>query len=214
VAHTSALAAGVVMAGIPATVAVLSWLFLGERIGLRVGLAIVCAASGIALLAFARTPASDAHTTAPWWGYGLLMGAVICEASYVVIGKKLSGRVSPKRISAIINLWGLLLVSPLGLWQAMSFNFAGVPAQTWGLLLFYALAASVATVWLWMHGLKHVDAPKAGVFTVLLPVSAALTGVLILGEVWTTLHLAALALAILGLVLATWPVAASSHQRG
>jgi len=29
------------------------------------------------------------------------MGAVICEASYVVIGKRLTGNVSAKRISAL-----------------------------------------------------------------------------------------------------------------
>ena len=38
------------------------------------------------------------------------------------------------------------------------------------------------TVWLWMTGLKHVPASSAGVFTVLLPVSAAAVGVFFLGE--------------------------------
>lgn len=218
VALTSALAAGVVMAGIPATVALLSWVFLRERISARVGLAIACAVAGIALLAFARAPA-DASTSAvsagpaPWWGYALLVGAVVCEASYVVIGKRLTGRVSPKRISALINLWGLALVTPLGLWQAMSFDFASVSMPTWGLLVFYALAASVVTVWLWMRGLQHVAAPRAGVFTVLLPISAALTGVGVLGETWTSAHLAALGLAVAGLMLATWPAATRPSGR-
>ena len=54
VSLTSAVSAGVIMAGIPATVAVLSWLFLRERIGLRVWLAVVCSATGIALLALAK----------------------------------------------------------------------------------------------------------------------------------------------------------------
>jgi len=54
VAATSALAAGVVMAAIPAAVALLSWIFLGERIRPRVMLAIACAAIGIAWLALAR----------------------------------------------------------------------------------------------------------------------------------------------------------------
>src|SRR5204862_3636073 len=80
VAATSAVAAGVVMAGIPATVALLSWAFVGERIGLRVGGGIACAVSGIAWLALSR----DAGTQheAPLWGYLLLLGAVVCEASY------------------------------------------------------------------------------------------------------------------------------------
>ncbi|MBL8331261.1 MAG: DMT family transporter [Rubrivivax sp.] len=206
VAATSALAAGVVMAAIPAAVALLSWAFLGERVSGRIWAAIACAAGGIALLALARSPEGDlASARAPWWGYGLLLGAVICEASYVVIGKRLTGRVSPRRISALINLWGLALVTPLGLWQALRFDFGAVPADIWILLVFYALAASMVTVWLWMRGLIHVPAPRAGVFTVMLPLSAALVGILFLGESFGQAHVVALALAIVGLLLATWP---------
>jgi drug/metabolite transporter (DMT)-like permease len=210
---TSALAAGVVMAGIPAAVALLSWLLLKERIGLRVWGAIACAAAGIVLLAWLR-PAGGAGAdggAAPWWGYALLLAAVVCEACYVVIGKRLTGQVSPRRISALINLWGLALVTPLGLWQALSFNFGAVAAPTWGLLLFYALAASVVTVWLWMQGLRHVPAGRAGVFSVMLPVSAAVVGVVWLGEHFSAGHAAAFALALAGLVLATWPARAQAR---
>jgi len=205
VAATSAVAAGVVMAAIPAAVAVMSRLFLGERIAPRVVWAIVLAGAGIATLALARAPA-DAHTkVAPWWGYVLLMGAVICEASYVVIGKRLAANVSPQRISALINLWGLALITPLGLWQAWSFDFSGVTPSVWGLLLFYALAASIATVWLWMRGLRQVPASRAGIFTVCLPVSAAAVGVLWLGEPFGMAHGVAITMSLAGLVLATWP---------
>ncbi|BAL95973.1 DMT family transporter [Rubrivivax gelatinosus] len=202
---TSALAAGVVMAAIPAAVAILSRLFLGERISRRVMAAIVLAVAGIALLALAKAPAGSAEAAAPWWGYALLLGAVVCEASYVVIGKRLTGNVSPKRISALINLWGLALVTPFGVWQALSFDFGEVATSTWALLVFYAIAASMVTVWLWMAGLRHVPASQAGVFTVMLPVAAALVGVVFLGEHFGAGHAAAFALALAGLLLATWP---------
>jgi drug/metabolite transporter (DMT)-like permease len=204
VAATSALAAGVVMAAIPAVVALLSRLFLGEAIRARVVAAIACAAFGIGLLALARHDGAAA-ADAPWWGYALLLGAVFCEASYVVIGKRLTAQLSARRISALINLWGLALVTPLGLWQAWSFDFVAVALPLWALLLFYALAASMWSVWLWMRGLVHVAAARAGVFTVMLPVSAAAVGVLVLGEQFGTLHGVALVLAMTGLLLATWP---------
>jgi drug/metabolite transporter (DMT)-like permease len=44
---------------------------------------------------------------------------------------------------------------------------------------------------------------------VMLPVSAALVGVLALGEAFTPAHLAAFGLALLGLLLATWPTRAA-----
>jgi drug/metabolite transporter (DMT)-like permease len=203
---TSALAAGVTMAAIPAAVALLSRVFLGERIRPRVLAAIACAVLGIGMLALVRAPAgSQAAAPVSPWGYGLLLAAVLCEASYVVIGKRLTGHVSPRRISALINLWGLALVTPFGLWQALSFDFTAVAPSMWLLLLFYAVAASMVTVWLWMMGLQHVPSSRAGVFTVMLPVSAALVGVLALGEAFGAAHVAAFGLALAGLLLATWP---------
>ncbi|MGE5652209.1 MAG: DMT family transporter, partial [Bacillota bacterium] len=181
VSMTSAVSAGVIMATIPAVIALMSWIFLKERIGARVWAAVACGALGIGLLALAKPShaAGDARQAA-WLGNLLVFAAVLCEASYAVIGKKLTAVMSPKRISAVINLWGFALMTPLGLYAAIGFDFARVGTGMWLLLVFYGLAASVWTVWLWMTGLKSVPAAQAGVFTVMLPVSAALVGVAVL----------------------------------
>lgn len=220
---TGALSAGVVMATIPAAVAVLSWLFLRERLTVQIGVAIGLSAAAVVLLALARTPdawaalplassdprgseASSAPTPSnrlQVWGHLLLLAAVVCEASYVVIGKRLSAHVRPARLTAIINLWGFALSTPAGLWLAWRFDFASVQAATWGLFLFYALAASVVTVWLWMRGLQQVPAQQAGVFTVLLPLSSAAIGVLVLNEPWGAAHAVALLLAVAAMLMVT-----------
>jgi drug/metabolite transporter (DMT)-like permease len=201
IARSTALAAGVIMAALPAVVAVLSRVFLRERIAPRVAAGIACAVAGIALVSVVRGASEGAGSLL---GNALLFGAVVCEASYVVIGKRLTAQVSPRRISALVNAWGLVLVAPLALWQALRFDFAAVPAPMWTLLVFYSIAASIVTVWLWMTGLRHVPASSAGVFTVLLPVAAAAVGVGFLGEQVTPSQAAAFALALAGVVLATW----------
>lgn len=206
VSLTTAVAAGVVMSSIPAVVAVLSWLFLRERIGLRSAMGVGCAALGIGLFSLDKgSGAADVDASRALWGNLLVFAAVVCEASYVVIGKRLTEGLGPKRISAIINLWGLALVTPLGFWAALSFDFTVVSGPIWLLLLFYGLAASVWTVWLWMTGLKTVPASQAGVFTVMLPLSAALIGVVFMGERLTGLQLLAFGIALSGLLLATVP---------
>ena len=199
---SSALVAGVIMAGIPAAVAGLSWLTTREQIAPRVLLGIALGVAGIATVALGK---SDAGGTSTPLGTLLLLGAVLCEASYVVIGKQLTtANVSPKRISALINLWGLALITPLGLWQAWQFDFSAPSLSVWGVLGFYAAAASVVTVWLWMTGLRQVPAAKAGVFMVFLPITTALIG-LALGERMSGLQALAYGLALGGVVLATWP---------
>jgi drug/metabolite transporter (DMT)-like permease len=214
VSMTSAVSAGVIMATIPAVVALLSWAFLKEHIGLRTWASVACGALGISLLALSKqeqlpqlTPGLGpdlAHNNG-LLGNLLVFASVVCEAAYAVIGKKLTGALSPKRITALINLWGFLLMTPMGLYAALHFDFASVAAPSWLLLVFYALAASVWTVWLWMTGLKTVPAARAGVFTVMLPISAALVGVLVLGESLSALQLVAFAIALVGVVLATAP---------
>jgi len=206
---TSAVAAGIIMAAIPAAVALLSRLFLKERLSPATLAAVACAALGIGLMGLTKPegPAAGGDATAlRWLGNALVFAAVLCEAAYAVIGKRLTGVLGAKRISALINLWGLALVTPLGLWSAWRFDFGAVAAPIWILLLFYGLAASVWTVWLWMTGLRTVPASQAGVFTVMLPVSACLVGVGLLGETLQPLQLLALAVSLLGVVLATRPV--------
>jgi drug/metabolite transporter (DMT)-like permease len=214
VSMTSAVSAGVIMASIPAVVAVMSWAFLKERIGLRIWAAVACSAVGIGLLALSKEElsthitrglAADLAQKQALLGNLLVFAAVLCEAAYAVIGKKLTGALSPKRITALINFWGFLLMTPFGLYVAWRFDFSTVHSGSWVLLVFYALAASVWTVWLWMTGLKHVPAAHAGIFTVMLPISAALVGVLVLGEPLGGMQLLAFAIALVSVLLATLP---------
>lgn len=217
VSMTSAVSAGVIMASIPAVIAMMSWAFLRDRVTPRVWLAAACAVMGLGLLAFSAAPsaapglAAAASGTAPqaqWLGNLLVFGAVLCEGAYAVIAKKLTGALGPKRISALINLWGFTLMTPFGLYFAADFNFRDVHSGTWLLLVFYALAASVGAVWLWMTGSRGLPAAQGGIFTVFLPISAALVGVLVLGETLGGMQMLAFVIALLGVVL-TW-----NHEPG
>lgn len=214
VSMTTAVSAGVIMAAIPAVVALMSWVFLKEKISGRTWLAVACSALGIGLLALSKSEHSahgpsalsgDLNQDNHLLGNALVFAAVLCEAAYAVIAKKLTGALTPRRITALINLWGFALMTPLGAYVAWSFDFGAVTAGSWLLLLFYSLAASVWTVWLWMSGLKNVPASRAGVFTVMLPISAAVVGVLVLGEPLGGLQMVAFGIALLSVVLATLP---------
>jgi len=212
ISMTSAISAGVIMASIPAVIAVMSWFFLDEKISSRVVMAIACVALGTLLFTISNTAttglsglesASIPNDNNALWGNLLIFGAVLCEATYAVIGKKLTASLSPKRITALINLWGFALMTPMGLYMAWTFEFAGVASNVWLLLIFYALAASVGSVWLWMTGLKSIPAGKAGVFTVMLPISTASVGVLFFDETLSLVQCLAFGICLIGVVLAT-----------
>lgn len=212
VSLTTATAAGVILSTLPAAVAMLSWWFLRERPTPRVMGAVGLAVAGIALLHFARDDASASRTS--WLGNLLMFGAVLCEAIYVIIAKRLAATRTPLRVSALINLWGLALIAPLGLWQLTSIDLGAITPAIWFLLVFYSLAASLFAVWMWVAGLKSVPANQAGVFTVALPIAAMLVGVALLGESFTVVHALALALAAAGVVLIATAPAAGDRKLG
>ncbi|MEY3912887.1 MAG: hypothetical protein RL509_931 [Pseudomonadota bacterium] len=207
VQRTSAVSAGVILSFTPMAVALLSRWWLGEQVAGRTWVGIALAVSGMALLG-AEGRAAPSHKAAAAWpdsalGNGLILAAVVCEASYAVIGKRLTRTLSPRRITALINLWGWVLMTPLA-WTALQvFHPAALHLGQWSALLFYALAASVGTVWLWMTGLQRVPASQAGVFTAMLPL-AACTVAWLLGEVPSRLQWLALGLTLAGIVVSSW----------
>lgn len=203
VALTSASTAGVILSTLPAVVALLSWLLLRERLAPAVWAAVGLSVAGVAVLALARaagggpTPgAGDARL-----GALLVFGSVCCEAVYVILGKRLTASLSARRISALINLIGLALMTPLGLAQAWTFEFGTLAPATWAMLVFYALAASTFSTWAWLSGLRHVPAAHSAVFTIAMPITASLIGVTWLDERLGFAHGVAFACAAAGIAL-------------
>jgi drug/metabolite transporter (DMT)-like permease len=211
VSQTSATASGVILASLPAVVAIFSWAFLKELLSIRTILAAAMAFAGVAALSIVKDDSGVMSAV----GNVLVFCCVCCEAVYIILGKRLTKSLSPKRISALINLIGLALMLPFGIWQAMSFQFSNVSLAVWGLLAFYSIAASMLSTWLWLTGLKTIPASHSGVFTIALPMAATFVAVQFLGERLTPVHAVAFACAAAGILLiATGKQDASGAQDG
>ncbi|WP_395067261.1 DMT family transporter [Paraburkholderia silvatlantica] len=202
--RTSAVAAGVITSTIPAVVALFSWLFLRERPDARTLACIALAIAGIAVINLAHVGGASETGAGSWAGNLMVLGAVCCEAFYVILSRRLTQTLAPLDICAYTHLFGLLLMLPVGLSSALSFDFASVPAGIWGLALWYGLSASVFSFCLWMMGIRHVPGSIAGVFTAVLPVAAAVYGIALLGERPTPAHGIALACVVTGIGLASF----------
>ncbi|MBB3255768.1 drug/metabolite transporter (DMT)-like permease [Paraburkholderia bannensis] len=200
--RTSAVAAGVITSTIPAVVALFSWLFLRERPDARAFASIALAIVGIAVINLAHADASAANPGS-FSGNLMVLGAVCCESLYVILSRRLTQTLAPLEICAYTHLFGFVLMLPVGLAGALSFDYASVPAGIWGLVLWYGLSASVFSFVLWMMGIRHVPGSIAGVFTAVLPVAAAVYGMVFLGERPTPAHGVALACVIAGIALAS-----------
>jgi drug/metabolite transporter (DMT)-like permease len=202
VARTSAVAAGVIAATIPAVATVLAWAFLGERPDARALTAVALAVVGVAAINLSQAgglPGREQSLA----GNLLVLGAVGCEAAYVVLSRRLTQTLAPLEICAYTHGIGLLLMLPVGVWATWTFDFRGVTLPLWALTVWYALSASLFSFWLWLKGIRHVPAQYAGVFAAVLPVAAAGYGIVFLGERLTRAHGLAFACVMAGVALAS-----------
>lgn len=199
---TSALEGGLVLATLPAVVAIGGALLLRERLPGRQWAAVALAAGGMAAITLARV-AGGSHGS--MLGNLLVFCGVLGEATYVLLARRIAGRVPVVTASLWMQVFSALVLAPFalpGLGAAAALAEPSIAA----LLIFHSLTASVICLLLWYAGLKRVPAGMAGVFTVFLPGTAALVAVALLGETFTSVHAAGFALMITSVAVATWPV--------
>jgi drug/metabolite transporter (DMT)-like permease len=175
--------------------AVLSWLFLRERVTKVALLALGIGLSGAYLIVErGLTPnlgGGASSTTLRIVGDFLVIGSLILEAAYTIRGKTALSRLSlPPLLLTSATLAGSLLVwVPAGaasVWQAglPSLSLAG-----WLSVLYMAIGSTVLGYWLWFHGLGVLDASAAAPTLFLQPLVGAALGILLLHDpvTWATI---------------------------
>ena len=197
--RTSASDAGIITATLPAVVALLGLAVMRERLRRPQAAAIGLAVAGLLLVA-----AGTERGTQSLLGNLLVVGAVACEASFVLLGKRLTPPYQPLRLALGANLVGLAGAAPLAL-LSTPFDLGAVSPPMWLLASWYALSASVFCLWLWYRGLPHVETWVAGLTTAAVPVTALMAAALVLAETLDAWKLAGGALVLAAIVLGALP---------
>lgn len=178
VGRTSATDAGIITATLPAIAALLGVSFAGDRLSRTQWVAIGVAVAGLVLVQARAGKAGEAS----WLGNLLVVGAVFCEAGFVILGKRLAPPYQPFRLSLGANAIGLLLSLPLVLMEGRMGELMRLPVSVWIASIWYVISASVLALWLWYRGLPNVPAWLAGLATTALPISALVVSTVLLGE--------------------------------
>jgi len=205
--ETSAVAAGILTSTIPAMTALCAALILRERIGGGSLAAIALAVLGILSLNLqsgGETAAASSGDSV--LGNALVFGAVVSEGLYGVFARRLGGRVAPLTLTFLANLLSAVLMGPAAWATVGSFDPAAVPMGIWALFLVSGLTSGLAAVVLWMRGIVHVPASRAGLFTGMIPAAGVLAAVAFLGESFTAGHAVGLACVLVGIALGTGAV--------
>lgn len=195
-ALTTAPKASLIIATTPVVVAVLSRLFLGERMGPRVTGGGIVSLVGIAVLVL--TDRSVGATLAGVsLGDLLVLGAVLSAAGYIILARSLSARLDSVQITAYQIIYGTVFFLPLFIARPGIPPVDQIAPEAVGALLFLAVFATVAAFLSYNYALSQIPAARAGVFLNAIPLVTAVVAWPVLGEVLTPLQ-AAGGLLILG----------------
>jgi drug/metabolite transporter (DMT)-like permease len=141
------------------------------------------------------------HPQGGWWGVAGTMAVVVASVSYAVgslWGQRLIGRTSGLVLAAASMLGGLLALLPFGLAQLPSH----VPGwkETGSVVALAVIGTALAQIILY-RVLRSDGAARVSLVTYLLPATALVYGVLLLGEPLTWEELAGMALILGGVAL-------------
>ncbi len=202
--YVEAAVGGVIIGAAPAITALLSSLLIRD-LPFRV-VALGCAVSfgGVALVSSAG---SSGETGAnPWLGGVLVVLAQVCWALYSIGGRHIMERFSPLTVNWMTLLFSLVpQVLLLGIDQkAMVAGMDSVVPSAWLAVAFLIIVPTALGQQAWLYGVKGVGPSRAGIFINLIPVSALLLSVLILGETLDAVKVAGIGLILVGVWLVNW----------
>src|SRR5206468_4651520 len=146
------------------------------------------------------------HPQGGWWGVAGTMAVVVASVSYAVgslWGQRLIARTSGLVLSASSMIGGLIVLLPLGLAQLPS----DVPSwkESGSVVALAVIGTAVAQIILF-RVLRSDGAARVSLVTYLLPMTALIYGVLLLGEPLTWQELAGMVLILGGVALGSGAV--------
>jgi drug/metabolite transporter (DMT)-like permease len=146
------------------------------------------------------------HPQGGWWGVAGTMAVVVASVSYAIgalWGQRLVVRTSGLTLAATSMLGGLLVLLPLGLWQLPSH----VPGwkESGSVVALAVVGTALAQIILY-RVLRSDGAARVSLVTYLLPMTALLYGVFLLGEPLTWQELGGMALILGGVALGSGAV--------
>jgi drug/metabolite transporter (DMT)-like permease len=193
---TTATVAAMLFYTYPAIVAAMSVLLFKKTVTKKTALAIVLTFLGASFVVKIYET-SQLIVNLPGIFFGLLSSVLF--AVYVAMVKRLRNDYSS---------WTLVFygdgIGAIALTFVVAFSLPKVtrfPTQLWSLIFTIAWIPSLLGYFLYSHALKHVEATKGSVVSIIEPVSAGLLSVVILAEILEPLQLLGIVLALIGISL-------------
>jgi drug/metabolite transporter (DMT)-like permease len=186
--YTSGIEAGIITSSSPAVMAVVAYLLFRETPGWRQAVGILMVLAGVICVNGFLNPGRGEIDSFHIHGNLIVVGAVIGEAFFLLMRKKISSNISDIELTAYLCFLGFLMFLPFAVYQGMQFDFTGVSTGAWLSMVYFGAVFTVLAYFFWFNGVAKVTGSTAGIFTAVMPVSSVILSIVFLQEVVTLHH--------------------------
>lgn len=175
--YTDANVAGIITSALPAMIAVMSWIILGEKISRKKAMCVGFASLGLLVIACAKLQGTQ--ITHSFLGNALVLASLLPEATYYILSKMHTNQLPIFLMSSLLNgINALLLLVCLALttWSHLTIHHLD-----WLILMTQGLSSGLFYVF-WYFGCQKVDGVMASLSTAVTPLTTVLIAWLLLGE--------------------------------
>jgi len=201
---TTVMNGSLISASIPVVTAVISILYLGERLNKiqisgfmvsLIGVVIIISRGSLQVLRQMQFSSGDV----------LILLSVICWSVYSIGGKIAMKRFTPLAYSAYSCGLGAVMLT---FWSWPHFRIAELVSMSWqalGAMIYLAFFSSGYAVVAWFQGISKIGASRTVICLYLTPVTASFTALIFLHEYFKFYHLIGFILVLAGVYLTILP---------
>ena len=179
--RTSASTTSLILTMTPILIALLSALFIRERIHWVGWLGILTSFFGLYFVVFGNSAGISIGQNVLRGNLMILLGNLFW-AIYTVFSKPLLERMSALRLTTLTLSFGTLFYLPLAAKEIAALDWSSLSARSWAALIFSAIFAIAMSYVFWYSSVKRVGNTKTGIYSNITPVLTVFFAQLFLGE--------------------------------
>ncbi len=194
--YTDANVAGIITSALPAIIAIMSFIVVGEEISIQKILGIIFTTIGLVIIACDSL--DIVNISHSFSGDIIVLLSLLPEATYYILCKIYSNKLPTFLTSFILNGINLLVLVPII--PFIHCDSLSISTSNWLILFTMSLSSSLFFVF-WQIGSARVDGIIASLSTASMTISTVIISWIILGEELTKLQLIGMSLVILSIFI-------------
>ena len=197
--YVSPGAASLIIATIPIFVAILSIIYLEEKITLKKTSGIIISLTGVTIISLWGTSDAIIEIDYIYGAIGVLIAAIM-GALYTIAGKKMLKRYNGFSLTVYAMLLGSIGLIPF-LNVSLINQVKNLSITGWGGLIFLGLFSTITAYTLWYIALETRDASEISMYLYAIPVISTIISFFLVGEIITIYFILGGLFVITGLLL-------------